>query len=120
MIGRTAIQPEAGMKIELLKSCHSPGAAAVEDLAGPRMVGIVADVLDKQVAGRPQVTLERQGRFEGRIDCVLAREPCDSEHTVERPVVTDPARPRELDVRIGAVAGNFAGAGRESQTAGCR
>ena len=49
----TAIEPKAGVKIELLKSCHPPGAAAVEDLTGSRVVGIVADILDEQVARRP-------------------------------------------------------------------
>jgi hypothetical protein len=49
VIWRTAIQSEADVKIELLESCHSPGAA-VEDLVGSRVLGIVADILDEQVA----------------------------------------------------------------------
>jgi hypothetical protein len=43
------------MKIQLLESRHSPGAAGVGNLAGPHVVWIVANVLYKQVSRRPEV-----------------------------------------------------------------
>ena len=53
VIWRPAVQSETDVKIELLKSCDSPRAATVENLARPSVVGIVADILHEQVARRP-------------------------------------------------------------------
>jgi len=114
VIGRAAVQPDADMKIDLLESLHPPGTAAVNDLTGPGMIRIIADVLNKQVARRPDVPFKRQCRFEDRIECMLARKPGDGEHPVERPVFIQSSRPGKLDVRIVAVAGNFAGSGGEA------
>ena len=99
MIWRTAVQPEADVKIELLKPRHPPGAAAVENLTGPRVIGIFADVLHKQVARRPEFMFQRQSRLEGRINCVLVRELGDGEHTVQRPIVSESSRPRGTECR---------------------
>jgi hypothetical protein len=69
---------------------------------GSCVVGIVPNVLQKQVARRPQVPLRRQCRLECRIDYVLARKPGDSEGPVGQTVVTESPRPGELNVKTQA------------------